>query len=224
VASGSTFDMKIQVNKNSSVDRQREILRIRAGLSFYYMQFLRHVFGRLLIFSYIAIVLIYAAIGTKSGLHWPNANKQFYRAARDLPINTRLSEIDIQRPTAVFTSQFWNIPDFEHQMKGLYTTTNVKALSEIDPATLSAEPKIHGSTIVVSLGTNRVLQRFLNAGSKIIICDSSKTCTLTTHIVEAIYCDSSAMPLCYLAIDATGDSKDVIVLKKDNLQIIPVNF
>jgi hypothetical protein len=216
--------MKTRANRINAIDRRRKILRIRAGLSFYYMQFLRHVFVRLLIVIYVAMVFIYAAFGTKSGLHWPNASRQFYRAARDLPINTRISEIDVKRPTIVFTSQFWNVPDFEHEMKGLYTTTNVKALSEIDPATLSAEPKIHGTTIAIPLGTNRLLQRFLNAGSKVIVCDSSKTCTLTPNIVEAIYCDSSTPSLCYVAIDTTSDSKDIAALKKDNLQIIPVNF
>ncbi|RKP47070.1 hypothetical protein [Pararobbsia silviterrae] len=203
---------------NPSPNRER---RSREAI---YVIALRHWLVPILVFAYGISVFVIGVCHGEGGLHWPHQHLRPYRATRDLPINTRLEAIDVKHPESDFSSQFWSVPDFERQMKGRYTTEAIRAGAEIDPGSLASVPHVQADVRMIALEDAKGWSSFLNAGSQIRVCDSTKTCTSSVHTVEAVYCDASKVPVCYAAVDTAGDPKDIPVLENHDLRIIPVKF
>ncbi|QIE27994.1 hypothetical protein SBC1_61060 (plasmid) [Caballeronia sp. SBC1] len=195
-------------------------------------QFLRREFVPSLIVAYLVVVVLVAAFGVPDGVSGgvsgeasdTNRGALFYRSTRELPPNTRIRAPDVERPHTSLPGQFWRIPDFDRQMKDLYTTRTIPAHGEIDPAMLASRPELSSKeTLLISLEKQSELQDILNAGSDIVVCDSSGACT-SVHPVEAVLCTSGTSAKCYAAIDAACNAQDLAVLKHENLRVLSSRF
>ena len=220
--------MKLQDPEDRSADPALSTPSDKRGGKFIFVIprgfFLRSALYPCLIAIYVLLVFI-CAWATPSGLHWPHSSAQKYRAAHRLPENTRLRDIDVKRPTSKFTSQFWNTTDFDSELKGLYTTRDTAAGEEIDPLTLARTPKLDPhKTVAVSLTGNPELQSLLNAGSTIILCNKTATCTSKAMTVSAVLCETAQQPKCYVAVEMLPGSKDYSIVEQEGFKVVPVTF
>ncbi len=101
-----------------------------------------------------------------------------YRAARDLPANTRLREQDVVRPKELPHGYFWYLPDFDKELKGRYLNAEMQAKQSIRPDNLRVRPSslVDGPTVTLPLDGQAGLTEILNAGMKVKLCPPGGKC------------------------------------------------
>jgi hypothetical protein len=144
----------------------------------------------LLIAGWFLLIAAGVVVNRLSSLR-PERVEPVWVAARDLPVNTRLSAQDLMKPDGLFDES--NLPPLE-ELSGKYLWVGRQAGEKVESADINSRPKIPDSaiTFVYSLDqTQVVLADLLAPGDQVRICaldgaDGAGDCTgpldvLATH-------------------------------------------